>query len=123
MKPKGLYILGSQPYQWIYGAPERERITELVVIIAPAQTAESIRQDLGLLHDADVIFSGLGLPALDKELLDARRTSRSSSTVAGSIRAFTTEDFWARGIHVSAARGAPTPSRSRSTRWRPSCSG
>ena len=42
-RPKGLYILGAQPYQWIYGAPERERIAGLVDIIAPAQTAESIR--------------------------------------------------------------------------------
>ena len=106
MKPKGLYILGSQPYQWIYGAPERERITELVDIIAPAQTAESIRQDLGLLHDTDLIFSGWGCPLLDKELLDAAPNLKIVFYGAGSIRAFTTEEFWARGITICSAWGA-----------------
>jgi phosphoglycerate dehydrogenase-like enzyme len=105
-KPKGLYLLGSQPYEWIYGAPERERIAELVDIIAPAQTAESIRSNLGLLHDAHLIFSGWGCPTLDKELLDAAPNLEIVFYGAGSIRAFTTDEFWARGIQICSAWGA-----------------
>jgi len=105
-KPKGLYILGTQPFEWIYGAPEREHIAELVDIIAPAQTAASIHQNLGLLHDADLIFSGWGCPLLDKELLDAAPNLKIVFYGAGSIRAFTTQDFWARGIQICSAWGA-----------------
>ncbi len=103
---KGLFILGAQQYQWIYGAPERERIAELVEIIAPAQTADSIRRNLGLLHDADVIFSGWGCPTLDRELLDAAPNLKIVFYGAGSIRGFTTEEFWRRGIQISSAWGA-----------------
>ncbi len=103
---KGLYILGAQPYQWIYAAPERERIAELVDIVAPAQTADSIRQNLDLLRDADVIFSGWGCPTLDKELLDAAPNLKIVFYGAGSIRAFTTEEFWGRGIQICSAWGA-----------------
>lgn len=103
---KGLYILGAQPYQWIYAAPERERIAGLVEIIAPPQTADSIRQNLSILRDADLIFSGWGCPTLDKELLDAAPNLKIVLYGAGSIRAFTTEEFWARGITICSAWGA-----------------
>jgi phosphoglycerate dehydrogenase-like enzyme len=103
---KGLYILGAQPYQQIYAQPERERIAELVDIIAPAQTADSIRPNLGVLRDADVIFSGWGCPELDKELLDAAPNLKIVFYGAGSIRAFTTDEFWAHGIKISSAWGA-----------------
>jgi phosphoglycerate dehydrogenase-like enzyme len=105
-RPKGIYLLGAQNYERIYGAPERERIAELVDIYAPAQTADSIRQNLGLLHDADVIFSGWGCPTLDKELLDAAPNLKIIFYGAGSLRAFTTEEFWARGIRICSAWGA-----------------
>jgi phosphoglycerate dehydrogenase-like enzyme len=103
---KGLYILGAQPYAWIYGAPERERIAGLVDILGPAQTAESIRANLGLLSEADMIFSGWGCPLLDSELLEAAPRLKIIFYGAGSIRAFTTEAFWARGITICSAWGA-----------------
>lgn len=106
MKPKGLYILGSQPYRWIYAEPERQRIAELVEIVGPAQTADSIRQNLDLLHDVDVIFSGWGCPTLDKAFLDAAPNLKLILYGAGSIRAFTTEEFWGRGITICSAWGA-----------------
>ncbi len=105
-RPKGLYLLNSQSYQTIYAAPERQRIAELVDIIEPAQTADTIRQNLALLHDADMIFSGWGCPVLDKELLDAAPNLKIIFYGAGSIRAFTTEEFWARGITICSAWGA-----------------
>ncbi len=105
-RPKGLYLLSSQSYQTIYAAPERQRIAELVDIIEPPQTAETIRQNLALLHDADMIFSGWGCPQLDKELLDAAPNLKIIFYGAGSIRAFTTEEFWARGITICSAWGA-----------------
>lgn len=103
---KGLYLLGAQQFGWIYGAPEREDIARLIDIVEPAQTADSIRQNLGVLADVDVIFSGWGCPTLDKELLDAAPNLKAIFYGAGSIRAFTTEEFWARGITICSAWGA-----------------
>ncbi|MCX7669652.1 MAG: glycerate dehydrogenase, partial [Anaerolineae bacterium] len=97
---KGLYILGAQAYEWIYAAPERQRIAELVEIVGPPQTADSIRQNLHLLHDVEVIFSGWGCPKLDRELLEAAPNLKLILYGAGSIRAFTTEEFWARNITI-----------------------
>ncbi len=103
---KGLYLLGAQAYEWIYAAAERQRIAELVEIVGPPQTADSIRQNLSLLREVDVIFSGWGCPRLDQELLDAAPNLKLILYGAGSIRAFTTEEFWARGITICSAWGA-----------------
>ena len=39
---KGLYLLGAEPYDLIYGQPERDAIAELVDIYAPPQTPDSV---------------------------------------------------------------------------------
>ena len=38
---RALYLLNTDAYNKIYGAPEREAIASLVEIVAPQQTAES----------------------------------------------------------------------------------
>ncbi len=68
---KGLYILDPAPYTWIYGPAEREDIEALVSIYAPAQTKTTIKDNPGVLRDAEVIFSGWGAPEFTSELLDA----------------------------------------------------
>ncbi|MDQ1300533.1 MAG: hypothetical protein QG637_451, partial [Chloroflexota bacterium] len=95
-RPKGLYLLGAQNYERIYSAQQREQIAGLVEIVAPPQTADSIRQNLGLLGAVEIIFSGWGCPTLDKELLDAAPNLKIVFYGAGSIRAFTPDEFWAR---------------------------
>ncbi len=105
-RPKGLYVLGAQPYEWIYGAPERQRIAELVDIYAPLQTAEALVQDLSILLEAEIIFSGWGAPAFSRELLDAAPRLKIVFYGAGSIRSTVTEEFWARGIRITTAWGA-----------------
>jgi len=53
-----IYILNTDAYDKIYGAPERADINELVNTVAPQQTVESIAAHPELLADVDVIFSG-----------------------------------------------------------------
>ncbi|MDQ1301918.1 MAG: D-3-phosphoglycerate dehydrogenase, partial [Chloroflexota bacterium] len=50
--------------------------------------------------------SGWGCPTLDKELLDAAPNLKIVFYGAGSIRAFTPDEFWARGITICSAWGA-----------------
>src|SRR5579859_3575970 len=103
MRPKGLYILRPDAYETIYGMPERDAIAELVDIYAPPQTAESIRERPELLQEAEVIFSGWGMPCLDERLLAHTPHLSAIFYGAGSIRYFTTEAMWQRGIRVTSA--------------------
>ena len=58
---KGIFILNTDAYDKIYGEPERAAIAELVDIVAPQQTAQSIAENPALLAAVDVIFSGWGM--------------------------------------------------------------
>jgi phosphoglycerate dehydrogenase-like enzyme len=107
---KGLYVLGPQPYEWIYGEAERARIAELVEVYAPPQTAWSVMEDLSILGDAEVIVSGWGCPQLTCELLDAAPNLKLVLYGAGTIKSIVTDEFWARGIPiVSAWHGNAVP--------------
>lgn len=105
-KVKGLMILEEGARHKIYGPDEVAEIERYVDFYAPAQTAESIRENLGLLSEAEVIFSGWGAPVLDEAFLSAAKKLKAVFYGAGSIRSFTTEAFWRRGITISSAWAA-----------------
>jgi phosphoglycerate dehydrogenase-like enzyme len=59
-----------------------------------------------LLRDVEVIFCGWGTPVMDEAFLAAVPNLRAVFHAAGSIRAFTTDAFWARDILVTTAAAA-----------------
>jgi phosphoglycerate dehydrogenase-like enzyme len=103
---KGLYLLGAQPYEWIYGAPERARIAQMIDVYAPAQTPESIAANPALLRDAEVIMSGWGCITFTEEVLAAAPRLKAVFYGAGTIKGIVTDAFWARDIQISSAWGA-----------------
>ena len=62
MKPIALYILNDVDF--IYGQLEREELAQLVEVVAPPQTAHSVRQNPDLLAEIELILSGWGAPVL-----------------------------------------------------------
>ncbi len=100
---KGIYILNPDAYAKIYGPDERADIAALAKIIAPPQTADSIRANLSLLAEVEVILSGWGCPLLDEELLAAAPNLRAVFYGAGTIRYCVTDAFWARGIPITSS--------------------
>jgi phosphoglycerate dehydrogenase-like enzyme len=100
---KALYVLGAQPYRWIYQEPERARIAQLVDVYAPAQTAESVEADPSVLNEAEIILSGWGCPTFTPRLLDAAPHLRAIFYGAGTIKNVVTDEFWARGIQITSA--------------------
>jgi phosphoglycerate dehydrogenase-like enzyme len=100
---KGLYALGTQPFEQIYGEPERQRIGQLIDVYAPPQTSETLQQDPSVLGPVEVILSGWGAPVFTRELLDAAPNLQAVFYGAGTIKAIVTEEFWARGIRISSA--------------------
>jgi phosphoglycerate dehydrogenase-like enzyme len=105
-KVKGIYLLNSTAFDQIYGPDERRDIESHVEIYAPLQTMASVRENPGVLNDAEVIFSGWGLPAMDAPFLAAAPNLKAVFYGAGSIRKMVTDDFWAREISISSAYAA-----------------
>lgn len=102
----GLVILDPHAFESIYGQEHLEAISRRVRLIAPPMTrAEAARQP-GLLAETDVIFSGWGAPKMDAPFLAAAQRLKAVFYGAGTIRYFTSEAFWERGIVVSSAYAA-----------------
>lgn len=87
----------------IYGPEERGRLEQLADVIAPPQTAASVRENPGLLKDVEVIFSGWGAPSLDAEFLRSAPNLKAVFYGAGSVRYFVSDAFWASGVRISSA--------------------
>ncbi len=103
---KGIFLLNADAYGKIYGDPERKAIEDMVDIYAPLQTAEMVTANPGILSQADVIFSGWGMVKLEPSLLAAAPRLQVVFYGSGSIRGFTTEEAWDRGITICSAYAA-----------------
>jgi phosphoglycerate dehydrogenase-like enzyme len=100
---KGLYLLAPRPFELIYPSEIRQQIEERVEIISPPQSGESIASNPAILNTVELIFSGWGCPVFTAELLAQAPNLKAVFYGAGSIRYFTTEAFWERGITVTSA--------------------
>ena len=98
-RPQGLFILDPETYDLVY-APHREAIGRHVDLIGSPQTSDSIRENTNLLQDAELIFSGWGLPKIDNSFLDQAPNLRAIFYAAGG---FDTAPAHRRGIAVTVA--------------------
>ena len=99
----GLIILDPQAFELIYGSEHQIEIGRRVRLLAPPMSREEALQRPDLLAEADVIFSGWGAPKCDAPFLEAAPRLKAIFYGAGSIRYFTTDALWARGITVASA--------------------
>lgn len=103
---KGLYLLRPDAYDKIYGPAERADIEQLVDIYAEPQSAQSIGERPQVMAEADVIFSGWGMPPMDDSFLSHAPRLSMVFYGAGSIRGFVTDSSWERGIRVCSSYAA-----------------
>jgi phosphoglycerate dehydrogenase-like enzyme len=101
-----LFILDSAAATNIYGADERADIAARVHLLSPPLTPAEAMARPDLLRQAEVIFSGWGAPRLDAAFLAACPALKLFLYGAGSIRAFTTPEFWQKSIPVCSAWAA-----------------
>lgn len=101
---KGMFILRPDAYEGIYGPEERAAIGELIEVIEPPQTAESVLAHPEMLNEVEVILSGWGAPIMDEAFLAHAPRLRAVFYGAGSIRGFATDALWERGILVTSAQ-------------------
>jgi phosphoglycerate dehydrogenase-like enzyme len=100
---KGLIILDSFAYGLIYGPELTEEISRRVDLLAPPMTRDEALARPDLLGRAEVIFSGWGMAKLDGAFLAAAPQLQAVFYGAGSVRGFTTEESWARGVRIVSA--------------------
>lgn len=99
-----LYVLEPRWQRVIYPESiDRELAAAGIVFVAPPQTDESILNNPALLAEVDVILTSWGMVRLDAGVLAQAPRLRAVFHAAGSIRYFTTPEFWARNITVSTA--------------------
>ena len=100
---EGLLILDSHAYDLIYGQEHLEAISRRVRLLANPLTKDEALRSPDLLARTEVIFSGWGAPRMDAAFLALAPRLKAVFYGAGSIRYFTSDEFWAREIAVSSA--------------------
>jgi phosphoglycerate dehydrogenase-like enzyme len=106
VRPRGLYVLGNDAFDKIYGEAERVDVADLVQVEEAPQTAETVAENLAVLEGVEVILSGWGAPIMDEAFLEAAADLRAVFYGAGSVRSFVTDALWKRGVRVVSAYSA-----------------
>lgn len=100
---KALYLLSPRWLRLIYPESIDAELSAYLEFAGPPQSAESIRENLNLLADVEVIFTGWGMAPLESELLAHAPRLRAVFHAAGTVRYFMTPEAWARGLVVCTA--------------------
>jgi len=105
-KPKGLYLMDEQNLDAVYGPEEQADLARLIDIEAPAWGQSAVSNNPSILRDVEIIMASWGVSVMDEAFLAAAPNLRAVFFGAGSIRIFTTPEFWDRKIIVSSAYSA-----------------
>src|ERR1700677_2093428 len=105
-KPKGLFVIEPNWFDLIYAPGDRARLRPRVDFPDRAFSPKEIRQNLHLLKDVELLFSGWWGTNLDRTLLNAAPRLQAVFFGGGSVREVVTEDFWKREIPLSTAAAA-----------------
>jgi len=105
-KPKALFALGASTLDLIYAPLQRRALEELANFYVAPQTRDTLRNDPGVLAEAEVIFSGWEAPLMDEAFLRAAPKLRAVFYGAGSIDYCVSEAFWDREIVITSASAA-----------------
>jgi phosphoglycerate dehydrogenase-like enzyme len=103
---KAIFLLDPRSYEKIYPPEVCTRISQLVDIYAPLQTAEMVAENPAVLNECEAIFSGWGHPVFTSELLQAALKLKVVFYGARSIRGLVTDAFWERRVRITSAWAA-----------------
>lgn len=104
--PKGLFILFEDTIDLIYSSEVRQALKQTCDFIAPPLSREAILDDIDLLGEVEVLFSGWGGPKLNERFLRAAPNLKIVFYGAGSVRPIVTDAFWESGIPITSAYAA-----------------
>jgi len=102
-KPKGLFILGQEEYDLIYGEKQRSAIRSMVDIYHPFITPQQAKESPRVLQGMQFLFTGWQGPVLDSDFLDAAKNLEAVFYAGGSLRGVVTDEFWDKDIPITCA--------------------
>lgn len=97
------FTLSPDKLPEIYGVDALRRIRENANVLGPVFAGADWRKNADQLREAEVIFSGWGAPKMDEEFFRTASKLKAVFYGAGSVRYFTTPEFWRRGIRLTSA--------------------
>lgn len=103
MPVKALFLLDPGAREEIYGARQQLALARRCNLICPPLHASTWRSAPVCASDAEAIFTGWGMVMVDEEFLAAFPRLKILFFGAGSIRHFTTNAMWERGVRITTA--------------------
>ncbi len=102
--PPSVYAIAPQYFDGVYPPAVRAELNKLVRLPERCYPRDDFTQHPDLLREVEVIMAGWGgPPVLDPAILDAAPRLRLVCYAAGSVRHFTTDAMWDRGVRVTHA--------------------
>ena len=103
VRQKGLFVLGPEVGQFIFGPEQVAAAAGLIDVVAPPTTRQLVAANPEVLRDVNIIFSAWGAPVMDAEFLRAAPNLKVVFYASGTVKPFVTDAFWERGIRLSGA--------------------
>ena len=103
---KSIFLLNDPSYPLIYPNPLPDQIGRRTQLIGPVLSAANWRTASAEARQAEAIFSGWGMALMDEEFLDFFPRLKILFYGAGTIRHFSTDAVWDRGIRITTAASA-----------------
>jgi phosphoglycerate dehydrogenase-like enzyme len=100
---KGLYVLSQAAYDCIYDQQVRSDISSMIDIYASLQTRETLAEDMSVLNDAEVIFSGWETPLIDEDFILNAPNLKAVFYGSGSTKGVAGPGFFDAGILLTSA--------------------
>lgn len=90
----------------VYTKDMQKKLAELTNIVSDPISKVELLENLELLKDVDVIFSGWGGPKIDQNVIDHAPNLKMVFYAAGTIKSIVTKEFWNQGIRITTANSA-----------------
>lgn len=102
---KGIFIMSDELIDLDYPPYLRDEMKKEIQLLEPVLTPDNYTEHWDVIHEADVIFSGMGSVEMDKAFLDRAPNLKAVFYAASSVKyMFTDDEVWKRDIIVSTAR-------------------
>ncbi|MET7939551.1 hydroxyacid dehydrogenase [Streptomyces sp. NPDC005302] len=106
-RPVAMFAMTAENVPRVFPADALSRLRELVdidpTVVARDFTDPDVRERLAV---TEILITGWGCPVIDAGALEAAPELRAVLHAAGSVKGFTTQAVWDRGIAVSSAAAA-----------------